>query len=90
MTSVDPPLLRSLTGTAVRLPMKRALGTSAKSIDEACLVLVDLLTVDGVVGHAYRHLARIAQAVSTPIQIGENFTGLPPWPPRSRPMLPIS
>lgn len=48
-----PPLLRSLTGTAVKLPMKRPLWTSAKSIDEACLVLVDLLTVEDVVGHAY-------------------------------------
>ena len=46
-------LLHSLTGTAVKLPMNRPLGTSAKSIDEACLVLVDLLTVDGVVGHGY-------------------------------------
>jgi mandelate racemase len=26
----------------------------------------------------YRHMARIAQAARTPIQIGENFTGLPP------------
>jgi mandelate racemase len=33
--------LRSLTGTAVALPMKRPLGTSAKTIDTACL-LVDL------------------------------------------------
>jgi mandelate racemase len=29
--------LRSLTAKAVRLPMKRPLGTSAKSIDSACL-----------------------------------------------------
>src|SRR5258708_11790872 len=26
----------------------------------------------------YRHMALIAQAAKTPIQIGENFTGLPP------------
>jgi len=26
----------------------------------------------------YHHAALIAQAVKTPIQIGENFTGLPP------------
>ncbi|MCS3474156.1 enolase C-terminal domain-like protein [Bradyrhizobium elkanii] len=49
----DPPALRSLTGTAVRLPMKRPLGTSARSINEACLLLLDLLTEDGVAGHAY-------------------------------------
>lgn len=47
------PVLRSITGTAVKLPMKRPLGTSAKSIDEACLLLVDLLTEDGITGHAY-------------------------------------
>ncbi|MGY4173482.1 enolase C-terminal domain-like protein [Bradyrhizobium sp. USDA 4529] len=53
MTKFDPPVLRSLTGTAVRLPMKRPLGTSARSINEACLLLLDLLTEDGVAGHAY-------------------------------------
>ncbi|MEH2595008.1 mandelate racemase [Bradyrhizobium sp. AZCC 1577] len=53
MTKFDPPVLRSLTGTAVRLPMNRPLGTSARSIDEACLLLLDLLTEDGVAGHAY-------------------------------------
>jgi hypothetical protein len=26
----------------------------------------------------YRHMALIAQAARTPIQIGENFAGLPP------------
>ena len=45
--------LRSLTATAVTLPMKRPLGTSAKSIDNACLLLVDLLTQDGIEGRAY-------------------------------------
>jgi mandelate racemase len=45
--------LRSLTATAVTLPMKRPLGTSAESIDNACLVLVDLLTQDGIEGRAY-------------------------------------
>jgi len=70
--------LRSLPATAVTLPMKRPLGTSAKSIDNACLLLVDLLTQDGIEGRTYRHMALIAQAAKTPIQIGENFTGLPP------------
>ncbi len=27
----------------------------------------------------YRHMALLAQSARTPIQIGENFTGLPPW-----------
>ncbi|MGR4932234.1 enolase C-terminal domain-like protein [Bradyrhizobium sp. CAR08] len=53
MTKFDRSVLRSLTGTAVKLPMKRPLGTSARSIDEACLLLVDLLTEDGIAGHAY-------------------------------------
>ena len=37
-------VLRSLAATAVKLPMKRPLGTSARSIDAACLLLVDVLT----------------------------------------------
>jgi len=45
--------LRSLTATAVTLPMKRQLGTSAKNIENACLLLVDLLTEDDIKGHAY-------------------------------------
>jgi mandelate racemase len=53
ISRISPPVLRSLTATAVKLPMKRPLGTSAKSIDEACLLLIDLLTQDGVRGHGY-------------------------------------
>jgi mandelate racemase len=53
LTTFGTPVLRSLAGTAVTLPMKRPLGTSAKSIDEACLLLLDLLTEDGIAGHAY-------------------------------------
>jgi mandelate racemase len=53
LTNPDTPALRSLMATAVKLPMKRPLGTSAKSIDEACLLLVDLLTEDGIEGRAY-------------------------------------
>ena len=34
------PRLRSLTAEAVKLPIKRPLGTSARRIDEACLLLV--------------------------------------------------
>jgi L-alanine-DL-glutamate epimerase-like enolase superfamily enzyme len=53
LTKPDTPVLRSLAGTAVKLPMKRPLGTSAKSIEDACLLLVDLFTEDGIKGHAY-------------------------------------
>jgi mandelate racemase len=52
--------LRSLPATAVTLPMKRPLGTSAKSIDNACLLLVDLLTQDGIEGRAYADGSRPA------------------------------
>jgi mandelate racemase len=45
--------LRSLSGTAVKLPMKRPLGTSAQTIDTASLLLVDLLTAEGITGRAY-------------------------------------
>jgi len=53
MMHADVPKLRSLAATAVELPMRRPLATSAKSIDKACLVLIDLLTQDGIEGHAY-------------------------------------
>jgi len=53
LTKLDTPVIRSLAGTAVKLPMKRPLGTSTKSIGEACLLLVELLTEDDIAGHAY-------------------------------------
>jgi mandelate racemase len=57
--------LRSLTGTAVRLPMKRPLGTSAQTIDTASLLLVDLLTEEGITGRAYAfcYLPSIARSL---------------------------
>jgi mandelate racemase len=72
--------LRSLTATAVTLPMKRPLGTSAKSIDNACLLLVDLLTQDGIEGRAYAfcYLPSIARSL-VPIvaELSNALTGLP-------------
>jgi mandelate racemase len=53
LTNNNALALRSLTATAVKLPMKRPLGTSAKSINEACLLLVDVLVQNGIVGRAY-------------------------------------
>lgn len=53
MATFNTPILRSLAAAAVKLPMKRPLGTSARSIDEACLLLVDLFTEDGITGHSY-------------------------------------
>jgi mandelate racemase len=57
--------LRSLSGTAVALPMKRPLGTSAKTIDTASLLLVDLMTAEGITGRAYAfcYLPSIARSL---------------------------
>lgn len=74
------PVLRSLTAEAVKLPMKRPLGTSARRIDEACLLLVDLLTEDGVEGHGYAfcYLPSIARSlVPLVAELGEQLAGLP-------------
>ena len=45
--------IRSIHTTLVNVPMRRALGTSAMRIDQAPLLLVDLHTDEGIVGHAY-------------------------------------
>src|SRR5207253_4631509 len=45
--------IRSLRTVAVHVPMKRALGTSARRMDIAPLVLLDLETEEGVTGRAY-------------------------------------
>lgn len=45
--------IRGLRTTAVQVPMKRALGTSARRMDIAPLVLIDLETEEGVTGRAY-------------------------------------
>jgi mandelate racemase len=57
--------LRSLSGTAVTLPMKRPLGTSAQTIDTASLLLVDLLSDEGITGRAYAfcYLPSIARSL---------------------------
>src|SRR5260370_771821 len=72
--------LRSLTATAVTLPMKRPLGKSVKSIENACLLLVDLLTQDGIEGRAYAfcYLPSIARSL-VPIvaELSNALTGLP-------------
>jgi len=52
MTS-DPIFIRDVRTTAVHVPMRRALGTSARRMDIAPLVLIDLETDQGVTGRAY-------------------------------------
>jgi mandelate racemase len=45
--------IRSLRTTAVSVPMKHVLGTSAQTIKSAPLLLVDLETEEGITGHTY-------------------------------------
>src|SRR5258706_11860157 len=45
--------VRSLQGRAVSVPMKRPLGTSAQTIREAPLLLLDLVTEEGITGRSY-------------------------------------
>jgi mandelate racemase len=45
--------VRALQARAVSVPMKRPLGTSAQTIREAPLLLLDLVTEEGIVGRAY-------------------------------------
>src|SRR5437764_5771948 len=45
--------IRTVRTTAVHVPMKRALGTSARRMDIAPLVLIDLDTDEGITGRAY-------------------------------------
>ena len=65
MTTFNQLTLRSLSATAVALPMKRPLGTSAQTIDSASLLLLDLETGEGICGHAYAfcYLPSIARAL---------------------------
>jgi len=69
--------IRALQGRAVSVPMKRPLGTSAQTIREAPLLLLDLVTEEGVTGRSYlfcympsvaRALLDIVDGVSTQIQ----------------------
>jgi mandelate racemase len=80
LTKPDTLTVRSLVGTAVKLPMKRPLGTSAKSIEEASLFLLDLFTEDGITGHAYAfcYQPSIARAL-VPIvaELGAELAGKP-------------
>jgi mandelate racemase len=54
MSAATPPLtVRALQATAVDVPMSYALGTSRARITSAPLLLIDLLTEQGVTGRAY-------------------------------------
>ena len=54
MLTTTPTLtIRSLRTVAVQVPMTRPLGTSARRMDVAPLVLLDLETEEGITGRAY-------------------------------------
>ena len=72
--------LRSISATAVAVPMKRPLGTSARQIDVASLLLVDLATEEGPAGCAYAfcYLPAIARGlVPVVAELGAALAGLP-------------
>jgi len=72
--------LRSLSATAVSVPMRRPLGTSAQQIDRAALLLVDLETDQGVGGRGYAfcYLQSIARGlVPVVAELGAALAGLP-------------
>lgn len=83
MTAGADLTLRSLTATAVAVPMRRPLGTSAKRIERAPLVLVDLQTDEGIVGHGYSWCYTTGIAASlVPLvdELGVVLAGRPVWP----------
>ncbi len=53
MTLAPSLTLRSMTARPVRVPLRRPLVTGAGPIESAPLVLIDIHTHEGVVGHAY-------------------------------------
>ncbi len=72
--------LRSLSATAVAVPMARPLGTSAQRIDIAPLLLIDLDTDEGVSGRAYAfcYLQSIARSlVPVVAELSAALAGLP-------------
>ena len=60
-----PPLtVRAVQSTAVMVPMRFALGTSAAIVREAPLLLIDLLTEEGVTGRSYLFCYRASGSVA--------------------------
>jgi mandelate racemase len=64
MAASDIPRLtiRAIRATPVLVPMRFALGTSAATVREAPLLLIDLETHEGVTGRAYQFCYRAAAA----------------------------
>jgi mandelate racemase len=78
--AADLLTVRALIATAVGVPMKRPLGTSARSIDTASLLLIDLETDEGVTGRGYAfcYLPSIARSLlPVAAELSAALAGLP-------------
>src|SRR5215472_7205430 len=78
-----PVKLRSLSSRGVLLPLNFTLGTSAAIVRTVPLLLVDLVTDDGVTGHAYAFCDRPSGARAIAAHLAEAFDLL-----ASRPVTP--
>jgi mandelate racemase len=65
--------LRSLSSRGVLVPLNFTLGTSAAIVRTVPLLLVDLVTDDGVTGHAYTFCYRPSGARAIATHLAEAF-----------------
>jgi len=70
---VGPVKLRSLSSRGVLVPLRFTLGTSAAIVRTVPLLLVDLVTDDGVTGHAYAFCYRPSGARAIAAHLAEAF-----------------
>jgi mandelate racemase len=70
---VRPVKLHSLTSRGVLVPLNFTLGTSAAIVRTVPLLLVDLVTDDGVTGHAYAFCYRSSGARAIAAHLAEAF-----------------
>ena len=68
-----PVKLRSLSSRGVLVPLNFTLGTSAAIVRTVPLLLVDLVTDDGVTGHAYAFCYRPSGARAIAAHLAEAF-----------------
>ena len=67
----QPLALRAIRTTAVEVPMKHVLGTSAAAVRAAPLLLVDVESEGGITGHAYLFCYLPASAPGIAAILGE-------------------
>src|SRR6201987_4701900 len=72
-TGIGPIKLRSLTSRGVLVPLNFTLVTSAAIVKTVPLLLVDLVTDDGVTGHAYAFCYRPSGARAIAAHLAEAF-----------------